>query len=99
MNNKYKLLDYLLLSWQDDDLPVFGRIEYIAIICGYAMFGVFLYHTLGIENHYHSYVIKNTGLKAAYWLIELPDFHTYQAHLLSNGSLYVTLQSHIEKSM
>ena len=94
---KYTETDYLLVSWQDDDLPIFGCINVIGTVSGYVMFCLTVYQTLGIERHYHSFVVKRTIYIAIYYLSELPDYHSYQAHQLLNGHLYITFQSHVEK--
>lgn len=96
-STKYSKSDYLLVSWQDDDLPIFGRVDDIVIVSDYCMFCVNVYFTLGIDRHYHSFSLKRTPNIAVYFLSELPDYHAYQAHSLSNGQLYITFKSYVEK--
>ncbi len=93
---KYMCSDYLLVGWQDDDLPIFGRVQSIIVVKGNAMFLVGVYNTLGIERHYHSFVINKTANVATCWLSELADYQPLQAHLLTNGRVYITFRAHIE---
>ena len=95
MGTKYLQHDYVLLGWQEDDLPTFGRIQYIAVVNNNALFGVVKYYAFGIDRHYHSFIIKKTDEVAIYRLSELTDYQTFQAHLLRNGCLYITFHSHI----
>ena len=87
---------YILVGWQDDDLPIFGRIQYIVVISGKTLFGVFVYRAYGIDHHYHSFLIDKTGEVAMYWLTQLADYQPLQAHLLRSGCLCITFRSHIE---
>ena len=86
----------MLVGWQDDDLPIFGRIQYFVVINGNALFGVFVYQAYGVDRHYYSFVIDKTGEVATYWLSELADYQPLQAHLLRSGCLCITFRSHIE---
>ena len=96
-STKYSRNNYLLTSWQDDDLPVFGQIDDIVTVSNYILFCVTKYQTLGIDRHYHSYCLRRTSDKAVYFMSELPDYRCYQAHLLKNHQLYITFKSHVEK--
>lgn len=94
---KYSKLDYLLIGWNEDGLPLFGRVQDILCINNSVLFCVLKYETLGIDSHYHSFFIRRTEDKDAFWLSELIDYHPLQAHQLSNNNLYITFRSHIEK--
>ena len=96
-STKYSYLDYVLVGWQDDDLPLFGRIHEILVINSTALFQVCKYTTLGIDRHYHSFCIEKQSNTAFYWLSELVDYYPYEGHVLLNGCLYVTFRSHIPK--
>ena len=96
MGIKYLQSDYVLLGWQEDDLPIFGRIQYIAVFNNNPMFGVVKYYASGIDRHYHSFIIRKTSEVAIYWLSELADYQPLQAHLLRNGCVHITFCSHIE---
>ena len=54
-------MDYVLIGWQEDDLPLFGLIEDILVINGCALFKVIKYATLKIDRHYHSFHIKKSS--------------------------------------
>ena len=88
--------DYILLHWQTDDLPAFGRIQSITMVKGLALFEVCVYHTYGIHRHYHSFAISKTGEVATCLLTKLVENQSFHAHLLHDGYLYITFHSHIE---
>lgn len=96
MGTKYHPMDYVVTGWQDNDLPLFGCIQEIIIVNENALFSVLKCTTLGIERHFHSFVVRRTGEVAMYWLSELADYQALQAHLL-NDRLYITFRTHIEK--
>ena len=98
MGFRYTHSDYLLIDWQNDDLPIFGHIQYIAVVNEHVLFGVCTYHAYGIDRHYHSFAISNTGEVSVCLLSDLKDRQTFRGHLLNNGFLYVTFHSHIEKT-
>ena len=94
---KYTCLDYVVKGWQSDDLPIFGQIKDIIVVNDSALlFCVQDYETAGIDRHYHSFSISVTGEEDVVCLPELVDHHTFYGHL-HNGSIYITLRSHIEK--
>ena len=95
--SKYSRSDYVIIGWQEDDLPLFGRINDIMLINGSVLFRVNQYRTLGIDRHYHSFCIRNTAVESVCWHSELVDYHPLQGHRLFNSNLYITLRSHIEK--
>ena len=82
---------------QEDDLPLFGRINDIILINGSVLFRANQYRTQGIDRHYHSFCISNTAVESVCWLSELVDYHPLKGHRLLNSNFYITLCSHIEK--
>ena len=68
------------------------------ITCGVVIFKTKSVTTLGVDRHYHSLMIDNRNMNFDInFLSELKDSRTYHSHLLSNGGLYITLRSHVEK--
>lgn len=98
MGVKYTLTEYVIVGWQDDDLPEFGQIQCIVVIKGLVLFTTTKYCTLGIDRHFHSYVIRRSGEVQLYSLSELIDYHSFPAHCL-NSHLYIALHSHIENTL
>ena len=96
MGIKYMISEFVVIGWQCDDLPIFGKIQHIAVVNDFVLFGVALYCTLGIDRHYHSYIINRTNEVAIHSLSELVDYQPIRAHFLTNGNLYITLRYHIE---
>ena len=93
---KYSHFEFVIINWQEDDLPRFGLIKDILVINTRVMFCANKYTTLGINRHYHSFLIKRTFRNDVVWLSDLIDFCSYQGHCLSNN-LYITFRYHIEK--
>ncbi len=96
MGMKYVFSEFVLIGWQNDDSPLFGQIQYIVFVNGCVLFGVNVHCTLGIDRHYHSYVIRRSGEVAIYSLSELVDYQPFRAHRLVDGHLYITFRCHIE---
>lgn len=59
MGTKYQHKGYVITSWQDDDLPQFGRIEDIIVVEGAVYFKIACTVTVGIDRHFHSFVIRS----------------------------------------
>ena len=95
---KYTRSDYLLIRWQADDLPCFARVEDIAVFQQKIIFLLLLCTTVGIDNHYHSYVIRKTPERTALWYEQIVDKEPHVAHVLQNGEMYVTVRSHTENT-
>ena len=99
---KYQAQDYLLIGWQDDDLPIFGRIKTIYHIDNAIYFAIYFqiakFPTLRIDCHFHSIV---SGPKMLVEQVQCIDSflttQVFSAHLLRNDSLYITLRSHVER--
>ena len=97
---KYQNTDYIICGWQDDDLPKFGSISTIFVVNNIAFFKVATSTTVGIDRHYHSYLVRchqNHCEETVVCATTLIDHQPYRSHLLSNGSLYISIRSHVEK--
>ena len=88
--------DFVLVGWQEDDLPIFGRIQYIAVINEVALCGLCMYFTYGIDRHFHSFTLNKTGEMKLHSFTELVDNQSYRAHVLQNGVLCLTFRYHVE---
>lgn len=93
---KYTASYYVLVGWQDNDLPIFGKIKFIAVIEDKVLFCVHEYHTEGLDRHYHSFVLGRESKECVYWLSEIPSCRPFIGHRVSNYS-YITFHSHVEK--
>ncbi len=89
------------MDWQDDDVPVFGMITDIIVVTvgtdNIIFFKVQEYTTLGIDHHYHSYLIE--GISSSYTFIqpsEMKNYHPFKSHL-KNGYEHIAFHSHIMK--
>lgn len=93
---KYCVCDYLFVDWREDDLPVFGQIKEILVVNHKViLFKVVLYETLGVDRHYHSFVLQCENTCLLYSFSELKDYQPMRAHML-NTKLYLTLHRHVE---
>ncbi len=95
MGTKYQGKYYVITTWQDDDLPRFGRIEDIIVVQDTVYFKVTCTQTLGIDRHFHSFVVKNSSNTEIVSYSELADHQVFNAHTV-NQTMYITFQSHIE---
>jgi len=77
MGVKYTFTEYVLIGWQDDDLPAFGQIQCIVVMEGIVLFTVTKYHTLGIDWHFHSCVIDRSDEVQLCPLSELVYYHPF----------------------
>ena len=91
MGVKYTFTEYILIGWQDDDLPAFGQIQCIVVMDSILSFQVTNYHTFGIDQHFHSYVISRSNGVELCSLSELVDYHPFQAHNLVINTSHSTL--------
>lgn len=97
MGMKYHRLNYVIIDWQDNDMPQFGRIDDIMVVEDTAYLRIISTETLGVDHHYHSFVI-NCRPKGDLVLLltELVDYQVYEAHFL-NSCVYLNFRSHVEK--
>lgn len=92
----YRSAEFVLIGWQQDDgLPLFGKINDLLCIQDVPILIVTQCETLGIDRHYHSYLLKLTHLKCV-----IPVNHLNQSHPPVNGKLfssglYVSLHSFV----
>ena len=92
----YRSAQFVLIGWQqDDDLPLFGKITDLLRIQDVPILIVTQHETLGIDRHYHSYLLKLTHLKRVVPVNDLDQSHPpVNGQLLSSG-LYVSLHSFV----
>ena len=55
----YHPSEFVLCGFQEDDLPIFGRIDDIMVVTSTPIFSIRLFTTLGINNHLLSYAIEH----------------------------------------
>jgi len=62
-NIVYNLDDIILCGFQEDDLPLFGKIFDILLIKKLPFLCVQLFSTEGMDRHFYSYILKGTDSK------------------------------------
>ncbi len=87
------------IGWQEDDLPIFAKVTKICVVVGTALCEVEKYFTEGINSHLSSYLIVPTSEKRLITISTLHNKDVFYAHIfLGDKKLYVSVQSHIERS-
>ena len=86
----YRIAEFVLSGWQEDDLPQFSKIDDLIYIQGVAFILATCYHTVGIDHHYHIYVISSTGCSTVMALTEADSHPPVIAKVLSSG-IYIAL--------
>lgn len=100
MGTKYQRKHYVITAWQDDDLPQFGKIEDIMIVQDTVFFRIICTETLGIDRHFHSFIINIVNREVTVVAYsELVDHQVFNAHLVNDNHqrIYITFRSHIER--
>ena len=95
--NTYRLVGFVVFDWQQDDLPKFGQINDIYVVESLCILLLTSYRTVGIDRHFHSYIIENEHCEVPILLKDLPGHPTIFAHSLNND-LHICLHSHIIKA-
>lgn len=91
---KYTKMDYVLIGWQADDLPHFGRIDEILVTRGIAFLTVSKHSTFGIDRHFHSFCVKESHSSCVQTIPNLPHPNTFRARQMRDD-LLITSRSHI----
>ena len=67
----YHPSEFVICGFQEDDLPIFGRIDEIMVITETPIFSVRLFRTLGINNHLLCYAVECMHQKTLLLLTDL----------------------------
>lgn len=88
--------EFVHKGFQEDDLPVFGKILDIIVIAGStSLLQLEVYQTMGINSHLSAFQVSRTNLKTIVLLSRLYNKHRYCAHSCkSDSSTYITMRSH-----
>lgn len=98
--HSYHSSDFVLCSWQEDDLPRFGQIRDMIVITGTPILAVKLYNTLGINNHLLSYAITSTLQSSVISLSNLVHFQPLSAHTCCGDSnVYIAMRFDISPNI
>ena len=92
----YRPAEFVLTGWQDDGLPEFSKIDALLSLQNVAFLSVIRYVTVGVNRHYHSYVLAPTYQKCILPLTqENINLHPpVNVRVFSTG-VYLTLRYHI----
>lgn len=95
MGTKYHPKEFIIVGWQDNDLPIFGKIISIFGSMQEVYYRIVRYKTLGIVRHFHSFAIEKTTHEEFITDLSFVDCLPLRA-TERNASLYITLRTHIE---
>ena len=90
----YHLTQFVLSGWQGNDLPQFSKIEELISIQDVAIMVATHYRTVGIDRHYHSYLIASTRCKSVVPLANVDSYPPVNVCALPSG-MYLTLRYHV----
>lgn len=84
-------------GFQEDDLPIFGKIVDIIVIAGsIPVLQLDTYKTMGINSHLSSFQVSRTNLKTVILLSQLHNKDRYCAHSSpGDPHTYITMRSHV----
>ena len=89
----------MICGFQEDDLPLFGRIDEIMVIAATSILSLRLFTTLGLNNHLLSYVIERmhkTSLILLSGLVHQEPLTSHQRTGDDNVYTYTTLRFHLK---
>ena len=90
---KYHTADYVHLSFQENDLPIFRKIIEIMVIQSIALFQLEIFQTIGINSHLSAYAICGTSQKNLLLLPKLCNKQRYCAHSYRGDSyVYIVMK-------
>ena len=83
-------------GFQDDDLPVFARIDDILVIATTPVISVRVFRTMGINNHLQCYSIKNAHQTELILLTSLVLTEPLSPHqIIGDKNTYIALRTHV----
>ena len=83
-------------GFQDDDLPVFARIDDIMVIATTPVISVRVFRTMGINNHLQCYSIKNAHRTELFLLTSLVLSEPLSPHqIIGDQNTYIALRTHV----
>ena len=93
--NTYSLSSFVLVSFQEDDLPQFGKIELLIVVEQEAFAPLILYTTEGIDSHYHCFVITCSNEKKLIFIKDLNGSLPLYGHSYGSNIKCVVLRQSI----
>ena len=86
----------MLCGFQEDDLPIFGRIDDIMVVTSTPMFSIRLFTTLGINNHLLSYAIEHAHRSTLILISQLIYPEPLSPHQrIGDDNVYIALRSQV----
>ncbi len=77
LGTKYTTGDFVAIGWHQDDLLMFGKIDFIAVVEDKPLLCVFKYRTYGFD---HCYLIEELSqIHVSVWLEDLVDHQPFNS--------------------
>ena len=93
---KFYRSEFVILDFQSDDLPLFGKIEEILVVASnLPLLAVKIYRTEGINVHIDGYQVSPTNKIIVVLLSNIKYKHSFASHtFIGDGFLYIVSKSH-----
>jgi hypothetical protein len=91
--NTYRLSEFLVVGWQDNDLPEFGKIEQLMMVSHVPIAALTLYDTQGIDRHYHSYAVSSTSQVKIIGIEQFEGYPPVIGHYINSQSQYIVVRT------
>ena len=92
----YHRSEFVICGFQEDDLPIFGRIDAIMVITGTPIFSLRIFRTLGLSNHLLCYAIERLHKTSLVLLSQLMHKEPLTPHQRTgDDNVYITLRFHV----
>lgn len=86
----------MISGFQDDDLPVFARIDDIMVIAATPVLSVRVFKSVGINNHLQCYAIENAHQTAFLLLSQLFFSEPLSPHqIIGDKNTYIALRTYV----
>ena len=88
--------EFVLIGFQDDDLPYFGKIRDILMICGTPLFVIANFKTVCLYSHLSAYEVMQTNNESVVLITELTSRQPYYSHLyVGDCQTYIAMKSNV----
>ena len=94
---KFYKSEFVILDFQSDDLPLFGKIGEIVVVGSrFPLLVVKIYRTDRINMHIDGYQVSATNTTSIVFLSSIIYKHSFCSHtFIGDGFLYIVLKSHV----
>ena len=92
----YHPSEFVICGFQDDDLPLFARIDDIMVITATPVLSVRVFRTVGINNHLQCYAIEHAHQRSFILVTQLVHPEPLSPHQkLGDKNIYIALRTYV----